>query len=91
MVPSWGEAVEETPPVRQNRRLVSEHFTEPGAGLPCKYTPKAEAKKIPPTGGAGKTPPTEQAEDIPADEQEPAHIVVEEDDVVELHMGMEDV
>ena len=29
-VPSWGEVVEETLPVRQNGHLVSERFTEPG-------------------------------------------------------------
>ena len=72
-VPLWGEAVGQTPSVRQNRCLVSECFTEPGVGSPHKYTPEAE--KIPPTGDTGKTPLTEQVEDVSADEQEPAHIV----------------
>ena len=76
-VPSRGEAVEETPPARQNRRLVSECFTEPRAASPREHTPEAEARKTPLT------------KDVPADEQELAHIIVE-DDVVELHVGTEE-
>ena len=89
-VPSWGEAVGKTPPARQNRRLMSEHFTEPGAGSPHKHTPEAEAKETPPTAEARKTPPAGQVEDVPTDEQEPAHII-EEDDMVELHAEIEDL
>ena len=83
-IPSWGEVVEETPPARQNRCLVSEHFTESGAGLPHDYPLTVEAKK---------TPPTEQVEDVSADEQEPisAPVALVEDDVVELHVGTEDL
>ena len=49
----------------------------PGA-LPHEHTPEAEVRKTPPT------------KDIPADEQEPARVIVEED-VVELHAGMEEL
>ena len=54
-VPSWGETVEETPPARQYRCLVSERFTEPRAALPCEHTPDAEVRKTPLT------------EDVPTD------------------------
>ena len=77
-VPSWGEAIEETPPMRQNRCLVSEHFIEPRVALPHEQTPEAEARKTP------------QTKNVPADEQEPAHVIVEED-VVELHVGIEEL
>ena len=70
---------------------MSEWFTESRAGSPHDYTPKSEAKKIPPTGDTGKTPLTEQVEDFPVNEQKPAHMIAEEDDVVELHMGTEDL
>ena len=89
-VPSWGEVVEETLPVRQNRCLVSERFTEPGVGSPRKHTPEAESRETPPMAEARKTPLTEKVEDVPMDEQEPAHII-EEDDVVELHTETEDL
>ena len=36
-----GEEVEETPPTRLNRRLVSERFIEPGAASPHERTPEA--------------------------------------------------
>ena len=77
-VPLGGEAIEETPPMRQNRCLVSERFIEPGATPPHEHTPEAEARKTP------------QTENIPADEQEPACVIVEED-VVELHVGTEEL
>ena len=77
-VPLQGEAVEETPPMRQNRCLVSERFIEPGVALPHEYTPEAEARKTP------------QTKNIPVDEQEPAHVLVEED-AVELHVGTEEL
>ena len=70
-VPLWGEVVEETPPVRRNRHLVSECFTEPRVGSPHKYTPEAEARKTSTMTEARKTPPTDQVENISADEQEP--------------------
>ena len=73
-----GEEVEETPPARQNRCLISERFIEPGAASPHERTPEEEA---------GKTP---QAKDIPMDNQEEAHIVPE-DEVVELHTGTEEL
>ena len=49
-----------------------------GRHHPMKHTPEAEARKTP------------QTEDVPTDEQEPAHVIVEED-VVELHVGMEEL
>ena len=49
-----GEEVEETPPARQNRRLISERFLKPGVAPPCECTPEVEA---------GKTP---QTKDVPA-------------------------
>ena len=58
-VPLWGEVVEETLLARQNRCLVSEHFTEPGVGSPRKHTPEAEARETPPMAEARKTPLTE--------------------------------
>ena len=48
-VPLQGEAMEETPPTRQNRCLVSEHFIEPGVALPHEHTPEAEVRKTPQT------------------------------------------
>ena len=77
-VPLWGEAVEETSPMRQNRCLVSECFIETGVAPPCKHTPEAKVRKTP------------QTKNIHVDEQEPARVIVEED-VVELHMGMEEL
>ena len=76
--PPRSEEVEETPPVRQNRCLVSKCFIEPGVTLPCKCTPEAEVGK------------TAQTKDVPLDDQEHARIVPE-DDVVELHMGTEEL
>ena len=38
-----------------------------------------------------KTPPMGQFEDAPTNEQDPAHVTQAEDDVVELHAGMEDL
>ena len=73
-----GEEVEETPPTRLNRCLVSERFIEPGAASPHECTPEAEAEKTP------------QTEDVPVDDQEQARIVPE-DEVVELHMGTEEL
>ena len=73
-----GEDVEETPSARLNRCLVSERFIEPGVASPHERTPEAET---------GKTP---QAKDVPKDDQEQAHIVPE-DEVVELHVGTEEL
>ena len=64
--------------MRQNRCLVSEHFIEPRAAPPREHIPEAEARKTP------------QTKDVPADEWEPARVIVEED-VVELHAGMEEL
>ena len=77
-LPLWDKAVEETPPARQNRCLVSECFTEPGVASPCEHTPEAEARRTP------------QTEDVPVDQQEPA-CIIPEDDVVELHAGTEEL
>ena len=38
-VPTQGKSVKETPPVRQNRCLVSERVTEPVALSPHEHTP----------------------------------------------------
>ena len=62
--------MEETPPTRQNRRLISECFIEPRVASPHERTPEAE--------------------DIPMDDQEQA-CSVPEDEVVELHMGTEEL
>ena len=75
---SRDEEVEETPPARQNRRLISERFLEPGVALPCECTPEGEA---------GKTP---QAKGVPTDDQEQA-CIIPEDEVVELHVGTEEL
>ena len=72
------EEVEETPPASINRCLISELFIEPGVALPHECTPETEA---------GKTP---QAKDVPTDDQEQAHITPE-DEVVELHIGTEEL
>ena len=77
-MPLRGQAVEETLPARQNRHLVSEHFIEPGVALPHEHTPETEVRRTP------------QTEDIPTDKQEPARVIVEED-LVELHVGMEEL
>ena len=76
--PTQGEAVEETPPVRQNRCLVSEHVIKPGAVPSHEHTPVAEGKETP------------QNESIPADDKEPTHHVAE-DEIVELYTGVEDL
>ena len=73
-----GEDVEETPPARLNRHLVSERFIEPGAASPCEHTPQVET---------GKTP---QAKHVPKDDQEQARIIPE-DEVIELHAGTEEL
>ena len=62
-----GEAVLETPPMRQNRCLVSERVIEPGAVPPHEHTPEAEGKKTP------------QNESIPTDDQEQPRIVAEDE------------
>ena len=77
-VPMQSEAVEETPPMRQNRCLVSERVIEPRAVLPCENTPEAEGKKTP------------QNKSIPMDDQEQHHIIAE-DEIVKLYTGMEEL
>ena len=90
-IPSWDQAVEQTPPMRQNPHLVAECFMGSGAGSPQDYTPIAEDKeKTPLAEDPGEISPT-KVEDAPADEQEPAHVTRAEDDVVEIHVGTEDL
>ena len=72
-----GEAVEETPPMRQNRCLVSERVIEPGTVPPCEHTPVVEGKETP------------QNESVPTDKEQAP--LVAEDEIVELYMGMEDL
>ena len=63
-----------------------------GVGSPQDCTPMADTmEKTPPAQDTGRTPPTEQVECAHTDEQEPAHIAPAEDDVGELHVGMEDL
>ena len=76
--PMQGEAVEETLPARQNRCLVSERVIKPGVVPSREHTPVAEGKETP------------QNESVPADDKEPAHRVAE-DEIVELHAGVEDL
>ena len=71
-----GEEVEETPPARLNRRLVSERFIEPGVASPHKCTLEVEK--------------TQQTKDVPTEDQEQVRIVPE-DEVVELHTGTEEL
>ena len=73
-----GEAVEETPPMRQNRCLVSERVIEPGVVLPHEHMPVAEGKKTP------------QNESIPVDDQEQPCIIAE-DEIVKLYVGTEEL
>ena len=47
-MPMQDEAVEKTPPVRQNRCLASEHVIEPRAVLPCEHMPVVEGNGTPP-------------------------------------------
>ena len=77
-VPMQGEAGEETPPVRQNRCLVSERVIKPGVELPHEHTPTAEGKQTP------------QNESIPMDDKEQPRIVAE-DEIVKLYAGMEEL
>ena len=61
------------------------------AGLPQDYALIAETiEKTPPAEHTGETSPT-KVEDVPADEQEPACVILAEDDVVEIHVGTEDL
>ena len=64
-----GESVEDTPPTRQNIRLVSERVIEPGAVLPQENIPEIEEDKS-------------QDDDAPSNEQQPK--LVSESDVVDL-------
>ena len=45
--PTQSDTIEETPPVRQNRCLVSEHVIEPRVVLPREPTPVTEEGKTP--------------------------------------------
>ena len=77
-VPTQGEAVEETPPARQNRCLVSERVIKPGAVSPREHTLVAQGKRAP------------QNESIPVDNQEQPCIIAR-DEIVELHAAMEEL
>ena len=77
-VPAQGEAVEEKPPTRQNRHLVTERVIEPGAVPPREHMPVAEGKETP----QNKSVPT-------ADKEQPR--IVAEDEIVELYVGMEEL
>ena len=77
-IPMQGEAVEETPPVRQNRCLVSEHVIEHGAVWPHEHTPVAEGNGTP------------QNEEAPTDDQDQPRIIAK-DEVVKLFVGTEEL
>ena len=71
-----GESAEDTPPARQNIRLVSERVIEPGA-VPPQEKPEVEEK----TQGDG--------DDAPPNEQEPE--LGCEGDIVDLYAGTEEL
>ena len=73
--PTQGEAVEETPPARQNRRLVSECVMESGVVPPREHAPVTGEKNTP------------QGDSAPTDKEQ-ANLVAESD-IVELFVGME--
>ena len=71
-----GESVEDTPPVRQNIRLVSECVIEPGVVLPQENIPEIEEDKS-------------QDDDAPSNEQQPK--LVSESDVIDLFTSTEEL
>ena len=70
-----GESTEDTPPARQNIRLVSEHVIEPGAVPPQENIPEIEDKS--------------QEDDAPSNEQQPK--LVSESDVIDLFASTEEL
>ena len=70
-----GESAEDTPPTRQNIRLVSERVIEPGAVPPQENIPEIEDKS--------------QDDDAPSNEQQPK--LVSESDVVDLFASTEEL
>ena len=71
-----GESAEDTPPTRQNIRLVSERVIEPGAVPPQENIPEVEEDKP-------------QDDDAPSNEQQPK--LVSEGDVVDLFASTEEL
>ena len=72
-----GESAEDTPPARQNIRLVTECVIEPGAVPPQKNAPEAEVKSL------------DDGNDTPSDEQQTKPEC--EGDIVDLYMGTEEL
>ena len=70
-----GESMENTPPTRQNIRLVSECVIEPGAVPPQENIPDIEDES--------------QDDDVPSYEQQPT--LMSESDVVDLFASMEEL
>ena len=68
-----GESTEDTPPARQNIRLVTEHVIEPGVVPPQENAPEAEDKS------------PDDGDDAPSDEQQPK--LGCEGDIVDLYAG----
>ena len=72
-----GESAEDTPPVRQNIRLVSGRVIEPGAVPPQENTPEAEDKS------------PDDEDDAPSDEQQPK--LGCEGDIIDLYTSTEEL
>ena len=72
-----GESVEDTPPARQNIRLVTECVIEPGAVPPQENAPEAEDKS------------PDDGNDAPSDEQQSE--LECEGDIVDLYTGTEEL
>ena len=72
-----GESAEDTPPMRQNICLVTEHVIEPGAVPPQENAPEAEDKS------------PDDGDDAPSDEQQPE--LGCEGDIVDLYAGTEEL
>ena len=72
-----GESAEDTPPTRQNIRLVTERVIEPGAVPPQENAPEAEDKS------------PDDGNDAPSDEQQTE--LECEGDIVDLYVGTEEL
>ena len=72
-----GESTEDTPPVRQNIRLITEHVIEPGVVPPQENAPEADGKSL------------DDGNDAPSDEQQTKPEC--EGDIVDLYAGTEEL
>ena len=71
------ESAEDTPPARQNIRLMTERVIEPGAMLPQENAPEAEDKS------------PDDGNDAPSDEQQTK--LECEGDIIDLYTGTEEL